>query len=151
MLWSWWKNTNYTLLYFKTQYLEDRHSVKYLTTFIWKGHTAIYMKNHFIHLWNECQPLPHTTHSGTFHFSVRYDLYLTVVVFVSYLIYHFSYMLFMLDTVFSLASFKAIRFFSLLSITCQSFLCAISMFADLPASLAYINFLWAIAKPYCYF
>ena len=38
----------------------------------------------------------------------EYDLYHTVVVFVTYLIYHFSYMLSMLETVFSLVSFKTI-------------------------------------------
>lgn len=46
-----------------------------------------------------------------FVFLSEYDLYQTVVVFVSRLIYHFSYMLSMLETVFSLASFKSISFF----------------------------------------
>lgn len=50
-------------------------------------------------------------------------------------------MLSMLETVFSLASFKTISLFFLLWPVCQSFMCATSIFADLLGSVGYINFL----------
>lgn len=117
--------------------------MKPLTSFIYKGDTLDIHRESF---------LPPVEWIGTIAsyrvhwcFSLsEYDLYETVVVFVSYLIYYFSYLFSILETVFSLASFKVIGILSYCSSVCTS-----SIFADLVDSAGCIHFLWEIAKTHC--
>lgn len=126
--------------------------MKYLTTFIQKGDT--------FDIHEKCFPppvewmRPIASHNSHWYFSfpcqnmicIKQLLCLCPLWFTT-----FSYMLSMLETVFSLASYKTISLFFLLWPVCQSFMCATSIFADLLGSVGYINFLWAIAKPYWFF